>query len=211
MVEAAFLNHYVDSIQLLAPWLDDESIKKVLTEDDWVARLVKAKYGVGWKLEGPAFDAARKTWHREHIRELHKRLKMDNDTIEFILYYKDLSDDLFGSYGHRKRRHRKPGKGMDADKCRSWFVKRIDDIAGFGINKIQSVLATRDEVQIDVMVQYGFLPMLSDEMQKMFEADMQKELVETIVGKTDADKTEVEIILHYEELLLKVCGAPQRL
>ena len=210
MVEAAYLDHYVTKIGLLAPWLDSESVKKVLAEDDWVAKLVRAKYGVGWKLEGPAFDEARKTWHREHIRELHRRLKTDNDTIEFILYYKDLSDDLFGGYGHPKRRHRKPGKGMDAEKCRAWFVKRIDDISAFGIDKIQSVLATRDEVQVDVMVQFGFLPMLADDMQAVFEADMHKELVSTIVEKTEADQTEVEIILHYEELLQRYCGAPQR-
>ena len=210
MIDTAYIAHYVNMIQMLAPWLDDDAIKRVLNEDDRVAKLVRAKYGVGWKLEGQAFDEARKSWHREHIRELHKRLKIDNDTIELVLYYKDLSDDLFGVYGHPRRRHQKPGKNMDTEKCRAWFVRRIDDITGFGGEKIRSILAARDESQVDVMVQYGFLPMLSDEMQKMFEADMHSELVTAIVGQTTADKTEVEITLHYEELLIQICGAPQR-
>lgn len=210
MVEAAYLDHYVTKISLLAPWLDDEVIEKVLAEDDRVAKLVRDKYGVGWKLEGPAFDEARKTWRREHIRELHKRLKTDNDTIEFILYYRNLADDLFGSYSHPKRRHRKPGKGMDAEKCRAWFIKRIDDISGVGIDKIQSVLATRDDVLINMMKRYGIFNMLVDFQQKVLESDVYKELVSAIVERTEADQTEVEIILHYEELLQRYCGAPQR-
>ena len=51
--------------------------------------------------------------------------------------------------------------------------------------------------------------MLSDEMQKVIEADMNAELAAVIVEKTEADKTEVEITLHYEELLIQACGAPQ--
>ena len=153
MTDTAYIAHYVNRIQMLAPWLNDDAIERVLIEDDLVAKLVKYKYGVGWKLKGPSFDEARKLWHRERIRELHRRLRIDNDTIKFILYFKDLSDDLFGVYGHPKRRHRKPGKSMDEEKCREWFVRHIDAITGFGIEKIHSILAARDEAQIDIMIQ----------------------------------------------------------
>ena len=188
-----YVDYYARIILLIAPYLNPDMVRRVLDAKETILSTMVNAGHMG----------------RDSITTLiRKRTRVKVETIETILYYQSVGVFLCGTYDHPKRKRMTASKGMTKERYREFYVERIERITCFNKDEIRNILIANEKPNIDLMVEFGFLPCLSDEMQEYFKAEINERQAAELAAETGYEAWKIKAVLGANEAVHELCGEP---